>query len=139
VDDPNADELSAIQEAEVQETGSNPAVPADPSHVIPVSNLLENLQVGDWVIAQFPLDNGKPGSLKFVAQICEQLTIHNKTNFRLDCLRAKNTKKDPGFIFTFPAVRDNQGIVPVEDIIKKLNPPVPSQRALKFDILLRDI
>lgn len=83
---------------------------------------------------QFPFENQK-GFKKFVAQIID--TFEDKV--KVDCLRPKPTKLFPGFVYTYPHIRDNEGIVEKCNVLYKIDKPTACQRALKFNVHANDL
>lgn len=93
------------------------------------------LQIGDWVVAQFAFENGK-GYKKYVAQIIDITS----DKFKLDCLRPKSTQKFSGLVYSYPAVRDNEGCVQKCDIISKIEKPsIFQKRSFKFNVNAKDL
>lgn len=114
-------------------TSSTPPIEVAPSSA---QNYLQStktdieLNVGDWVVAQYSLDCNLNGFLKYVAQVIEK----RNGEYLLDCLRTKRTKDFKGYIYCYPDVRDNETWVKRENILFRVESPSKWQRALKFTI-----
>lgn len=91
---------------------------------------LSTIEVNDWLIVRYPLDNKESCYKQYIGQVIEKL----EGKFRMDCLRSKRTTQFSGYVFHRPNVPDNETWVDVTQIVSKVDEPEKYQRALKFNV-----
>lgn len=91
----------------------------------------KDIAVGDWAVIQFPLQNTKDGSKSFIGKVLEK----KNDEYRFDCLRKKISTEFPGYVYSYPQVRDDETWFSRAQISYLVSDPEPYGRGLlKFTV-----
>ena len=93
--------------------------------------------VDDWVVVKFPIDDNPNLERRYIGQI---LSIDAEQNsYRVESLHPKMTKKESGYIYTYPNVRDDNNDCDLSQLLYKIENPTKFQRAFKFAVHQKDL
>lgn len=116
---------------------SSTAVPEVDDNTISNSTQLANadVAVGDFVVVDFNMTEQRNTVRRFLGRILKVKSATIDVKF----LTQKNTKVDSGLIYTFPKIDDIVENIKIEDIYRKLSPPIELRRGgFKFDVTSKE-
>lgn len=131
-------EASSVVLPEEQSTAVE-AVESNEENILPNPDrtLTNELVEDDWVVVRYKMEETK-GERRWIGRI---LRVNENETFLVSFLRSRNTRQHSGFIYSYPDLYDQKGIL-IEDIatvcktqiLYSLPPPTKFQRAFKFNV-----